>query len=252
MQRLGFLPDRSAQKRYLDVALASAILLAGAVPLALAALVVRLSSGSPVLFRQTRVGRGGIPFVIYKLRTMRPAPDGPKVTVGGSARVTAEGRFLRATKMDELPQLFNVLKGDMSLVGPRPEVPEYVEKYSDHDKRIVLSVRPGLTDLASIRFRSENRLLASKPDPLIYYERVIVPLKLRYSRFYVRRGRPALDIYIMGLTAVSLLTDFAAALRKQSRRQPLTATDGAWNHAQPLGAMRRKRRRMRSLAGQKR
>ena len=90
MQRPGFLPDRSARKRYLDVALASAILLAGAVPLALAAIVVRLSSGSPVLFRQTRVGRGVIPFVIYKLRTMHPAPDGPKVTVGGSARVTAQ------------------------------------------------------------------------------------------------------------------------------------------------------------------
>src|SRR5690242_5375304 len=238
MQPPGFLPDRSAQKRCIDIALATAILLIGAIPLAIAAAVVRLSSGTPVLFRQVRVGRGGVPFVIYKLRTMRPAPDGPKVTVGGSARVTPEGHFLRATKMDELPQLFNVLKGDMSLVGPRPEVPEYVEKYSDLDKRIVLSVRPGLTDLASIRFRSENRLLASKADPLVYYERVIVPLKLRYSRFYVRRACPALDIYIMGLTAVSLLTDFAAALREHRAPAPPTATGGTWSYAQPLGAMR--------------
>jgi len=153
MQRPGFLPDRSAQKRCLDLALASAILLAGAVPLALAAAVVRLSSGSPVLFRQVRVGRGGVPFVIYKLRTMRPALEGPKVTVGGSARVTPEGRFLRATKMDELPQLFNVLKGDMSLVGPRPPIAEEVAQYEPWQLRR-LDVRPGITCLWQISGRS--------------------------------------------------------------------------------------------------
>jgi lipopolysaccharide/colanic/teichoic acid biosynthesis glycosyltransferase len=251
MQQLAFLPDRSAQKRLIDVALSAAILLPAAIPLALAAGLVRLSSGSPILFRQVRLGRGGVPFVIYKLRTMRHAAGGPKVTVDGGSRITREGRFLRATKLDELPQLFNVLKGEMSLVGPRPEIPEYVEKYSDRDKRIVLSVRPGLTDFASIRFRSENQLLASKADPLDHYERVIVPLKLRYCRFYVRRGRPALDIYILGLTAVSLVTDFAAAMRRRGK-PPASNADPIWHSAQPLGTMRRNRRRIRSFAIKKR
>jgi lipopolysaccharide/colanic/teichoic acid biosynthesis glycosyltransferase len=152
--------------------------------------------------------------------------------------------------MDELPQLFNVLKGDMSLVGPRPEVPEYVAKYSERDRRVVLSVRPGLTDLASIRFRSENRLLASKPDPLVYYERVIIPLKLRYSRFYVRRAGPGLDLYIMALTARSLLADFCAAARAPWTRRPAPVAAGAWADARPLGTLRRRHRRLRPLAGQ--
>ena len=252
MQRPNFLPDRSIQKRSLDVALSAAILVAAAVPLALAAALVRLSSGSPVLFRQVRIGRGGVPFVIYKLRTMRPASDGPKVTVGGGARITREGRFLRATKIDELPQLINVLKGDMSLVGPRPEVPEYADKYSERDKRIVLAVRPGLTDFASIRFRRESDLLSSEPDPLIYYERVVVPLKLRYSRFYVQRARPTLDMYIIGLTVMSLLTDFAAAVRGLGKQPPPSTAGRVWSYAQPLGTMRRKRGRMHLFTRQKR
>src|SRR5689334_8028804 len=117
------LPDRP--KRCLDVVLASIVLAAGGIPLLMAAIAIRVSSGSPILFRQIRIGRAGRPFVIYKLRTMRPAMNSPSVTVAGSARITPVGHFLRATKIDELPQLINVLKGDMSLVGPRPEVPEY-------------------------------------------------------------------------------------------------------------------------------
>ena len=251
MQLFAFLTNRSTQKRCLDVALATTILLVGAIPLAFAVVLVRLSSGKPVLYRQVRVGRHGMPFVIYKLRTMRPSMGGPSVTVAGSARITREGRFLRATKMDELPQLFNVLKGDMSLVGPRPEVPEYVEKYSEQDKLTVLSARPGLTDLASIRFRSESSLLASKAEPLVYYEKVIIPIKLRYYRFYVRRAGPLLDLYIMTLTASALLKDLGALLSQREgappRAHPQTAA--TWSHAQPLTTIRRRRRRMHSLAG---
>jgi lipopolysaccharide/colanic/teichoic acid biosynthesis glycosyltransferase len=251
MQSPGFLPDRLMQKRCLDIALATLILLVAAIPLALAAALVRLFSGKPIFFRQVRIGRGGAPFVIYKLRTMRTAFGGPRVTIGGSTHITPEGRFLRATKLDELPQLFNVLKGDMSLVGPRPEVPEYVANYSAQDKDIVFSVRPGLTDLASIRFRKENNLLATKTDPLLYYERVVVPIKLRYSRFYVRKAALPLDLYILMLTATSLFRDFAETTLGHWKDHPAALAGANPDYAQPLGAMRRKRRRMRALAGPK-
>ena len=129
------------------------------------------------------------------------------ITVGHDARITPIGSFLRKTKIDELPQLINVFKGDMNLVGPRPELPEFVRKYSAADREVVLSVEPGLTDFASIRYRDESQLLEGVDNPLEYYERILIPRKLRYSRFYIRRAGIRLDIYVIWLTIRSLLGD---------------------------------------------
>ena len=146
--------------RAADVVLALAGLALSLPVLALAGLAVALSSKGPVLFRQERVGRHGVGFLLLKLRTMRQDAVGPAVTAGGDPRVTPVGRFLRRSKIDELPQLWNVLSGEMALVGPRPEVPEYVDS-SDPGWRRVLEVRPGMTDPVSLRLRFEEDLLAS-------------------------------------------------------------------------------------------
>ena len=150
---------RASAKRAMDLAL---VLIAAPVVLpvvGIIAAIVRITDGRPVLFRQTRCGRHGRPFTLYKVRTMRPGP-GTEVTSAGDARVTRTGRILRRTKLDELPQLWNVFVGDMSLVGPRPEVPAWVARHPGPFAE-VLSVRPGLTDLASIRYRDEEDQLAA-------------------------------------------------------------------------------------------
>lgn len=151
------------------------------------AVLIKADSKGAVFFRQTRVGKGGKLFKIYKFRTMEQVqPEGGlKITVGGDSRITKIGRALRKSKLDELPQLINIIKGEMSFVGPRPEVPEYVEHYSQQDKDIVLSVRPGITDLASIEFRDENDILAGEDEPEKAYIEKILPEKLKYCRFYV-------------------------------------------------------------------
>src|SRR5262249_47575006 len=137
----------------------------------------------PVLFVQTRVGRGGRPFKILKFRTMRPGGGGPALTSSGDARITAVGAFLRKTKLDELPQLFNVLRGDMSLVGPRPEVPRYVKLFqSDYDA--ILAVRPGITDFAAIKYRDEEAALAGGDAERAYVD-VVLPDKIALYRRYL-------------------------------------------------------------------
>lgn len=146
--------------------------------LAVAAAGIRLTSGGPVLFRQERVGRFGRRFHLVKLRTMRTG-TGTDVTASGDPRVTPVGRFLRRTKLDELPQLWNVLKGEMTLVGPRPEVPAYVD-LSDPAWRQVLEAPPGITDPVSLRLRFEEELLASVPgDRETFYRQILVPFKIR-------------------------------------------------------------------------
>ena len=144
--------------------------------LAVIAAAVMVTSGRPVLFRQQRVGRGGAPFEMLKFRSMVNGADrlGGLLTVGGDARVTRLGRLLRASKLDELPQLLNVLRGDMSLVGPRPEVPEYVALYTPAQRR-VLRLLPGITDPASIRYVREEEELASAADPERMYREVVMP-----------------------------------------------------------------------------
>ena len=193
-------------KRVIDilVALLGAMLL---LPLlAAVAALVKLTSPGPVFFRQERIGRGGRAFFILKFRTMvKDAPRlGAQITFGDDPRITKVGRFLRKTKIDELPQLFSVLRGDMSLVGPRPEVRRYVEMFAD-DYADILRVRPGVTDLASIKYRDESAILGRSADPEQEYIRHVLPEKIRLAHEYVRRQSLALDLAIIGRTVLCLL-----------------------------------------------
>ncbi len=174
-------------KRLFDI-LASALGLLLLSPLLLfVALWIKWDSPGPVMFRQERVGRFGRPFRIHKFRSMRvDAPAlGPQITIGEDPRITASGRFIRRSKLDELPQLWDVLRGAMSLVGPRPEVPRYVALYPPALREIVLSVRPGITDPASLAFRNESELLAASADPERTYVEEILPAKLALMVDYV-------------------------------------------------------------------
>ena len=177
---------RRLAKRAFDVAVSSVGLVVVGAPLLLAAAAVRIDSTGPALFRQRRVGRGGRVFRIWKLRTMVAGAEahGPSLTGADDARVTPLGRLLRRSKIDELPQLVNVLVGDMSLVGPRPEVPRYVARFPD-EFRPVLAVRPGITDPASIEFCDEAAALARFPDAERAYAEVLLPRKLDLSRRYL-------------------------------------------------------------------
>ena len=196
-----------AAKRLFDLALALPAL-ALALPLMVAiTLWVRLDSAGPALFRQQRVGRHGRLFHIHKFRTMRvrSSQAGPLITVAGDARVTRAGRWLRRTKLDELPQLLDVIRGDMSLVGPRPEVPRYMALYPDEARRLILSVRPGLTDRASIEFRDEERLLAAASDPERAYVEQVMPIKQRYYLDYVAQRSLTGDVGILWHTLRAVL-----------------------------------------------
>lgn len=166
--------------------------------LVLAALLVKLEDRGPVFFRQVRIGRGGLPFRIWKFRTMVVDAErqGRAITVGRDPRITRMGAWLRDTKLDELPQLLNVVAGDMSLVGPRPEVPRYVELYSEA-QRAILALRPGITDLASIKYRHESELLAQAENPDETYVRVLLPDKLRINLAYAARADVRSDFLVI-------------------------------------------------------
>jgi len=155
------------------------------------ALWIKLDSRGPVFFTQTRVGRNGKPFKIIKFRTMvvEAESKGLKLTTGNDNRITGSGRFLRNCKLDELPQMLKIVKGEMSFVGPRPEVPEYVKYYTQAQKDIILSVLPGITDDASIRFKNENEILANSADPHKDYIKNILPDKLSLYMKYVQERR---------------------------------------------------------------
>lgn len=197
-----------ALKRVLDITAAAAGLAATAPLLALIAVVVRRSSPGPALFRQTRVGKDGKAFQMLKFRTMSVATTaeaGPQVTAGGDPRVTPIGRVLRKTKLDELPELVNVLRGEMSLVGPRPEVPKYVAHYSDADKAAVHRVRPGLTDPATVRFRSEEEILGRASDPERAYVDDVLPTKIQMYKDYLDGASFVGDLRILGQTVQVVL-----------------------------------------------
>ena len=187
-----------ATKRVIDVAAAGAGLGLLWPVLAAAAVAVKLSSPGPVLFRQERVGRHGRPFRILKFRSMRAGANGPAVTASGDERVTPVGRLLRRYKLDELPQLWNVLVGEMSLVGPRPEVPRYVDRFPADYERI-LTIRPGITDRAALEYRDEESVLAGAADPEAAYVDVVLPAKIALYHRY--------------LDEMSLRTDLALVLR---------------------------------------
>jgi lipopolysaccharide/colanic/teichoic acid biosynthesis glycosyltransferase len=177
-------------KRLVDVVAAVSGLLLLAPVLAFIALAVRIDSEGPALFRQTRVGRDGRTFQILKFRSMYHAGhsrDGAaQITAAADPRITRCGALLRRTKLDELPQLINVLRGDMSLVGPRPEVPRYVAMYPPDARVEILSVRPGITDEAAIEFRDESEILGRSEDPERTYVEVILPRKIQLYQDYVR------------------------------------------------------------------
>ena len=195
-------------KRLFDVLVAGAGLLLLSPLLVGIALWIKLDSRGPVFFRQQRVGRFGAPFHIHKFRSMREdAPlAGPQITVGDDPRITGAGHFLRRTKLDELPQLLDVLAGTMSLVGPRPEVPRYVAMYPPELRDKVLSVRPGITDQASITYRDESTLLAQAADPERVYIEQIMPAKLRCAAEYVDHMSLANDLRLIGATLRLLLS----------------------------------------------
>lgn len=186
-------------KRLLDIVLSLAALLVLSPLMLGAALAIALESGFPVLFRQTRLGLHGREFGMFKFRSMvkNAAAIGPYFTSGDDPRITRVGRFIRRTSIDELPQILNVLKGDMSLVGPRPEVPRYMALYPDEARRLILSVRPGVTDRATIEFRDEERLLAAASDPERAYVEQVMPIKQRYYLDYVARRSLAGDVGIL-------------------------------------------------------
>jgi lipopolysaccharide/colanic/teichoic acid biosynthesis glycosyltransferase len=191
-------------KRAFDLLAATTLgLLALPVGLVCAALV-RAIDGSPVLFRQRRVGRFGRPFEILKLRTMDPGSGpGPLVTAAGDPRITALGARLRRTKLDELPQLWNVVRGEMSLVGPRPEVPRYVEA-RPRDFRAIAGLRPGITDWASLVLYDEEAVLQAHAEDAAFYEHVLLPRKLALARLYQRRLTWGTDLRIVAATAALL------------------------------------------------
>lgn len=185
-------------KRAFDIIVASLGLIALAPVFILVAWWIKLDSVGPVFFRQERVGRHGVPFRIHKFRSMQVQPEqGASLTVGDDVRITCAGRFLRAWKLDELPQLIDVLQGTMSLVGPRPEVAKYVAMYPPAVRDVLLSVRPGITDPASIEMRNEAMVLARAADPEREYVDVIMPAKIEAAARYVKQATLARDIRLI-------------------------------------------------------
>lgn len=193
-------------KRAFDVVCSALGLLVLSPVLLVCALLVGLTSPGGVLFRQERIGKDGVPFTIYKFRSMRKDNSGLKITTSGDSRITPVGKVLRKTKLDELPQLWNVLKGDMSFVGPRPEVREYTNLY-DEAQRQVLLVRPGITGLASIRFRNENELLDASDDPNRTYIEEVMPQKIALDLEYIPHASVWYDIRLILETLVTVVRD---------------------------------------------
>lgn len=175
--------------------------------LIMVALIIKTDSPGPVIFKQERVGKGGKLFKIKKFRTMRTDSEkGGLLTVGADSRVTKIGAILRKTKADELPQLFNVLCGDMSFVGPRPEVPKFMCMYPPTVKEKILSVRPGITDRAAIEMIDENEILSKYDDPKQGYIDEIMPIKSKYYLAYVEKNNFFDDIKIIIMTLAKILS----------------------------------------------
>ena len=197
-----------AAKRAMDIVLSAAALCVLWPVLLLIALAIVVDDPGPVFYRQVRVGRGGKPFRIFKFRTMVVDADkkGLSITVGRDSRITRVGAFLRKTKLDELAQLLNVLCGQMSFVGPRPEVPRYVELYTPYQRQVLL-VRPGITDYASIAYRNENDLLAGADDPEKMYIETIMPDKIELNMKYLREISPLADLRLILKTVIAVITD---------------------------------------------
>lgn len=226
-------------KRLLDMTVASGLLLLGSPVIAVSALLVWVHDRQDPIYRQVRVGKDGAPFQLFKLRSMSAAAPGSisDTTGHNDPRITPVGAVLRKTKIDELPQLWNVLRGDMSLVGPRPQVPREVALYTDVERGL-LAVRPGVTDYASIVYSDLGDIVAAAADPDIAYNQLVRPGKSRLGLFYAGKPSVVTDLVIMALTAAALIhgpsarRGVAALLHRQgadpslvevaARRKPLT------------------------------
>jgi lipopolysaccharide/colanic/teichoic acid biosynthesis glycosyltransferase len=192
-------------KRFFDAAVSGAALVMTSPIVLVAAIAIKLESPGPAFYSGRRVGKDGQPFHIFKLRTMRPGADrqGPAITAGDDPRITAVGRFLRRTKLDELPQLVNVLRGEMSLVGARPEHPDYVEHYTAEQRRL-LAVRPGMTGPAALAFIDEEEQLRGG-QPEAKYLNEVMPKKLALELQYAERATFRSDLGLLFRTAASVL-----------------------------------------------
>ncbi len=195
-----------ACKRLFDIICAALGLIVLSPLLLVVSLLVGITSPGGVFFRQERIGKDGKPFRIFKFRSMRKDNAGLKITTGNDSRITPVGRFLRKSKIDELPQLINVLVGDMSFVGPRPEVADYVDLYTPYQRQ-VLQVRPGITGIASIRFRNENDLLTASDDPNRTYIEEIMPRKIRLDLEYIPHASVPYDIKLIFQTLGAVIKE---------------------------------------------
>lgn len=197
-----------ALKRLMDVVISGGALLVIWPVLLLIAVAIKIDDPGPVFYRQVRVGKDGKEFRIYKFRTMVVDADkkGLAITVGRDRRITRMGAILRKTKLDELAQLINVFTGEMSFVGPRPEVPKYVNMYTPYQRQVLL-VRPGITDYASIAYRNENDLLEGAEDPEKMYIETIMPDKIELNMKYLREISPIADIRLILSTIVAVIRD---------------------------------------------
>lgn len=193
------------QKRLFDlvISILSLVLLSPLIFIIM--IIIKLDSSGPVFFRQQRVGRGGLIFNIHKFRTMYiNSENAGRLTIGSDKRITDFGVFLRKSKLDELPQLVDVALGKMSLVGPRPEVPEFIDEYPEKVKDIILSIRPGITDIASIEMIDENKILSDYADPTTAYINIILPKKQAHYMQYVKNQSFFYDIKIIFMTLIKL------------------------------------------------
>ena len=197
-----------ALKRAMDIIVSGCALAVIWPVLLLIALAIKIDDPGPVFYRQVRVGRNGKEFRIYKFRTMVVDADkkGLAITVGRDNRITRVGAFLRKTKLDELAQLINVFTGEMSFVGPRPEVPKYVNLYTPYQRQVLL-VRPGITDYASIAYRNENDMLEGAEDPERMYIDVIMPDKIELNMKYLHEISPVADVKLILSTVIAVIRD---------------------------------------------
>jgi lipopolysaccharide/colanic/teichoic acid biosynthesis glycosyltransferase len=214
--------ERFVLKRSFDNTLAGLLLILALPVLIIAVGLIKLESREPAFFCQLRMGRGFKVFKLLKLRTMRGCCGGPAYTLGADARITRSGRWLRRFKIDELPQLWNVLCGDMSLVGPRPVIPELILEFrSGYDR--LLAVRPGLTDPATVKYCREAEILDQVPDPEGYFKAVMMPDKLRISDAYLQRATAWSDLVVLACTFAALLP---SSDRAQAMERGLAAAQG--------------------------
>jgi lipopolysaccharide/colanic/teichoic acid biosynthesis glycosyltransferase len=202
-------------KRLLDIVAGVLILIVCALPLVVIAVAVRCTSAGSIIYCQERVGRANRTFLVYKFRTMYADADrtGPLITSSDDCRVTPLGRFLRNTKLDELPQLFNVIRGEMSLVGPRPQVPRFVDQFQPEQRAIVLAVRPGITGPTQLKFRSEEQMLEGRIDRERYYIEHLLPVKCRLDVEYVQQRSLGRDLRVLWDTAVVVVSGLTRRLR---------------------------------------